>query len=473
LDVPNEANRDLSDYDVLVVGAGMAGYSAAIAASERGASVLLLEKMRDYGGSTAWSGGAFCFAGTSEQALAGINDDKELLRANLTQAGPDQTRSDLIDLYVDRQFEVYEWLKRLGVSFSPPVLSPGQTLPRSHSVSARPMLQLLHQHFLDAPQCRYIPEAEVMRVDRGDDGVARVVTVSIRGDQSIIVPRRAVVLATGGFSRSIDMFQRFAPWLVKAKRMGGEGATGDGFRMGVALGGDFADFGWMEGTFGAILPDYPSPQAWSNNDTQLLHAVYSGAVIVNKQGRRFVDESLSYRKLGNACLEQPDAVAFQLFDQAVMDSSRTEPITRNFKAALGRGLIRQLRSVRDAAKTMGLPGETVQAEICAYNREIQTGKESAFGRSSLLDGQGTPIPLLKAPFYIYACTTGISATYAGLLANGRMALLDVDGNEVPGIFVAGELVGGFHGPLPVSGTSICKAAIFGRAAGESAARFAA
>jgi fumarate reductase flavoprotein subunit len=459
------------EYDVIVVGAGMAGYAAAISASESGASVLLLEKMSMYGGSTAWSGGAFCFAGTPEQAAAGIEDNRELLRANLTQAGDDKTRPELIDLYVERQLEIYQWLKSLGVPFASPVLSPGQALPRSHSTSTRPMLKLLHEHFTGRPHCHYLAEAEVTRIDRDENGIARIVRARIEGEPRTIAARRAVVLATGGFARSNDLFERLVPWLSRAKRLGGEGSTGDGFRMGIALGADFADFGWMEGTFGAVLPNYPSPSAWVDNDTQLLHAVYAGGIILNKQGRRFIDESLSYRKLGNACLEQPDAVAFQLFDQSVMESSRHDPITRNFKGAFEKGLARQAATPGEAATLMGLPADIVEQEVAEYNRGIATGREPAFGRSSLLNGQGTPHPLVRAPFYIYACTTGISATYAGLLANRRMALLNVYGEEVPGVFVAGELVGGFHGPLPVSGTAICKAAIFGRTAGESAARF--
>lgn len=463
--------KELEGFDVVVAGAGMAGFAAAISAAEQGASVLLLEKMAEYGGSTAWSGGAFSFAGTEQQAALDIRDSKELLRADLTKGGEDKVCPDLIDLYVSRQQEVYGWLRKLGVQFAPPVLSPGQSVARSHAVNTRPMLKLLHEHFTAQPRCKYVSQAQVVRIERDDRGVARVVRARIQGEEVSFTARKAVVLASGGFSRSQDVFERFAPWLQKAKRMGGEGATGDALRIGGALGGALTDFGYLEGTFGAILPNYPCPQAWVDNDTILMHAVYSGAIILNKEGRRFADESLSYRKLGNICLEQPDAVAFQLFDQQVMDASREDPVTRNFKAALQRGLIQQADTVGEAAEMMGLPGEVVQAELQAYNRGIESeGRDPVFGRASLLNGQGRPIALVKAPFYIYACTTGISSTYAGLLANGRMQLVDVFGDPVEGVYLAGELVGGFHGPMPVSGTSICKAAIFGRAAGQNAAQ---
>jgi fumarate reductase flavoprotein subunit len=458
----------IGDFDVIVVGAGMAGYAAAISASREGASVLLLEKMKEPGGGTAWSGGAFSFAGTEEQRDAGIDDSEQLLREDLTRGGRENVRSDLVELYISRQHETYLWLKSLGVPFSAPVLSPGQSVPRSHATSARELLKLLHARFLELPKCSYLPEAAVVRVMR-DGASGRKLQVSRDGAIHDVTARRAVVLATGGFSRSADIIKRFAPWLEKAKRMGGEGATGDGFKFGVSLGGDFADFGWLEGTFGAILPNYPSPQAWIDNDTILMHAVYSGAIILNKEGRRFVDESLSYRKLGRACLEQPGAVAFQLFDTNVMEASRTEPVTRNFRNAFERGLIQKADSIRGAAELMGLPAEAVEHEVATYNQGIREGVEPTFGRGSLLNGQGKPVVLQTPPFYIYPCTTAIVATYAGLIANSRMALLDVYGDEVPGVFVAGEIVGGFHGPAPMSGTSICKAAIFGLTAGKNAA----
>ncbi|WP_028223413.1 FAD-dependent oxidoreductase [Paraburkholderia oxyphila] len=467
----SEQMRDLNEYDVLVVGAGLAGYAAAISASECGASVLLLEKMHTYGGSTAWSGGAFCFADTEDQAAAGIKDCDALLRMDLTRGGEEKSNPELIDLYLTRQREIYRWLKGLGVTFTPPVLSPGQSVPRSHGASPRVLLDLLHEHFLRQAHCRYIAGADVLGVERDGEGVARILRVCISGETNTLAARRAVVIATGGFSRSQDLFKRYAPWLENAKRMGGEGATGDGLKMGIALGGDITDFDYLEGSFGAILPNYPSPKAWSENDTTLMHAEYSGAIVLNKLGRRFVNESQSYRKLGAICLKQPGAVAFQLFDQSVMDTSRSEPVTRNFKAAFDRNLIHRANSIREAAQIMGLPADVVEAEVAEYNRHIEYGEEPAFGRNSLLNGEGKPFPLVNAPFYIYACTTGISSTLAGLVANGRMALLDTYGDEVPGVFLAGEVVGGFHGPISVSGTALSKAAIFGKTAGENAARF--
>jgi fumarate reductase flavoprotein subunit len=459
------------EYDVVVIGAGMAGFCAAISASEAGVSVLMLEKTAEPGGSTVWSGGAFAFAGTPEQEQAGIVDNEDLLLEDLTRAGPGRNHAGQVGLYVSRQRDTYLWLRKLGIEFGAPVLSPGQSVPRSISVDTRMMIKRLHAEFAEYPKGGFWIKANVHRLERDGDGRVRKVTVDVDGFPTTIRARRGVVIATGGFARGDALVTRFAPELELTKRLGGEGVTGDGIRMGWALGGDFVDAGWLEGTFGAILPHYPSPTSWTDSDTILLHAEYSGGIIVNKEGRRFVDESLTYRKLGLACLRQTDAIAFPIFDHSIMEQSREVPFTRNFKAAFERGgLIRRADSIGAAASIMGLRAGVVEQTVVRYNAAIDTGTDADFGRASLLSGHGIPVRIERAPFYIYACTTAIVSTYAGLVGNDRMELMDVFGEPVPGVFVAGEVVGGLHGPLPMSGTALGKAAIFGRTAGENAAK---
>jgi fumarate reductase flavoprotein subunit len=458
------------EYDVVVIGAGMAGICAAIAASEAGVSVLILEKMAEPGGSTVWSGGAFAFAGTPEQEQAGIVDNEHLLFKDLTSAGPGRNHAGQVGLYVSRQRDTSVWLRRLGIEFGTPVLSPGQSVPRSICVDIRLVMKQLQAEFAKYTKGTLWIKANAQRLHRDADGRVSKVMVDVNGVAVTIRAHRGVVIATGGFARGNALVTRFAPELEATKRLGGEGVTGDGIRMGWALGGDLMDAGWLEGTFGAILPHYPSPTSFADNDTILLHAEYSGAIIVNKEGRRFVNESLTYRKLGLACLRQTDAIAFQIFDQSIMEQSRAVPFTRNFKTAFERGgLIRRADSIGAAASAMGLSAGVVEQTAARYNAGIDAGCDVDFGRTSLLSGHGIPVRIERAPFYIYACTTAIVSTYAGLVGNERMELMDIFGEPVPGVFVAGEVVGGLHGPIPMSGTALGKAAIFGRTAGENAA----
>src|SRR5947209_7804274 len=123
-----------TEEPVIVLGGGLAGYSAAYEAAERGARVLLVEKAPEPGGSTVRSGGSFAFAGTDLQAAQGIEDNPELLRQDLLQGGGSQTDPELVELYVSHQIEAYEWLRRLGVEFHEVTLSGNQSAPRSHGV---------------------------------------------------------------------------------------------------------------------------------------------------------------------------------------------------------------------------------------------------------------------------------------------------------------------------------------------------
>jgi len=455
--------------DVLVIGGGMAGFAAAHAALEAGASVTLIEKAPAPGGSTLFSGGAFTFAGTRQQEEMGIADDSARLRDDLLKAGGGLTSEDQIELYVQGQRSTYEWLRGLGISFSTPFLSVGQTIPRSHATNTRILIDTLRSRAEDNPAFRLLPGCPAKRLVKVGERV-RGAEAIFNGQTVRIDARRGVVLATGGFAHSDQLIRRFAPALLQAKRIGGPGVTGDGIRMAWALGADFVDAGWLTGTFGCILPDYGKPQA-SAQPSFLLHAIYSGAIALNKRGHRFIDESSSYKVIGTQCLAQPESVAFQLFDQRVMDASRESPLTRNFKAAYElAGYINRGSTVDEAAESIGLDPQATRRTVEEYNAHVTTGARSQHSRSSLLNGIGNPTPLDRPPFYIYACTTAIVSTYAGIPINRRTEVLDVFGDAVPGLFAAGEVVGGFHGPHPMSGTSIAKAAIFGRAAGSVAAQ---
>jgi fumarate reductase flavoprotein subunit len=301
----------------------------------------------------------------------------------------------------------------------------------------------------------FCPKANAHRVKRDADGVVRTVTADIDGAPATLNARRGIVIATGGFARGDALITRFAPELERAKRLGGAGVTGDGIRMGWALGGDFVDAGWLGGTFGAVLPHYPSPDSWTDSDTILLHAEYSGAIIINKEGRRFADESLTYRKLGLACLQQTDAIAFQIFDESIMEQSRAVPGTRNFKAAFERGgLIRQADSAAAAALKMGLPAD-VEETVVGYNVGVDSGVDVDFGRDSPRR-QGSRVRIERAPFYIYAYHS--HCVDVCRIWHHRMELMDVFGEPVPGFYRWRG--GGGAWTVPMAALALGKAAIF-------------
>ncbi|MCO6385294.1 FAD-dependent oxidoreductase [Oceanicola sp. 502str15] len=457
--------------DVLVVGAGMAGYAAAISAAELGADVLLVEKEELDGGSSILAGASFAFAGTKAQADAGIEDDIETLRKDLLDVGGYKNNPEILELYLDHQLETYDWLRSVGVRFQDVQLSSNMSRPRSHPAVPAQIFEALRARAANFPNL-------VRLVGRGmtgltfEPGSGCVTGGKIRdadGAEHEVRADRGVVLATGGFARSRDLVQTFAPEQAPAIRLGGTGSDGDGLRMAWALGADMADMGYVKATFGIAMPDHPLEQRAYDGPRPLVHAMYRGGLIVNTESRRFISEANSYKVLGEACLRQSGAAAYQIFDQRVMDESREAPRTHDYRGALEAGLIHRGETLAEAAAKAGLDPDRVEQEVGLYNAAVAGQGADAFGRETLGMGVGTPRPVDQPAFYVFPCTSGLFSTYAGLKTDAGLQVRKVDGGVLTGLYAAGEVMGGFHGKGYMSGTGMGKSAVFGRLAGRLAA----
>lgn len=457
-----------SDVDLVVVGGGLAGHSAALEAAESGATVLLIEKTSRYGGSTVQSSGSFAFAGTQAQRDAGFEDSPENMAGDIVKASGGLANPELVNLYLDRQADAYDWLREHGVHFYPVSLSSNQNVPRTHSTDPRQLMEALHAAATANPRIRYADGAAVRRL--AQDAGGRVVGVDLTSAERshYVRARLGVVLASGGFSRNAELIEKFSPRMSSALRLGGEGNTGDGLLMAWKLGADFVDTAYVSGTFGISLNHYPEPRLPSAEDAALRLAIYRGGIAVNRRAERFADESISYKVLGERCLEQPDGVGFQIWDQRIMEQSAPSPTSTDFKGAFERGLVRTADDYRSLAATVGLDADKLEETIERYNRDVESGRDTVFGRESLGKGWGKLVKIDQGPFYIYPCTTAVLATYCGLRVNRKMQVIDVFGEPLAGLYAAGEIVGGFHGSGYMSGSSLSKSVIFGRAAAGAA-----
>lgn len=448
--------------DVVVIGGGLAGYCAALAAAEAGADVLLLEKQAQVGGSTVLSGGYFAFAGTDLQAAHGVTDSNELLFSDLRAVGEEKNDPALVGTYVNRQFTTYEWLRKNDIKFNLLEQASGQSVPRAHRARPLDVINTLSQKADDTGRVRIFVNVAVQRLDRNDHGI-EVVRAHFKGSECEIAVRSGLVIASGGFSRSEALLETFAPSQSQALRMGGSGNTGDGLRMAWELGANFRDMGYIKGTFGA------HPRA--NGDISLIIlALYRGAIAVNRQARRFVDESLSYKLLGDACLSQPDGIVFQIFDHTLMAKSAPGAPLYDFAYARQRGFMVEADDLVGLAEKIGLNATTLKATIDAYNRDVDAGRDATFGRDGLTHHAGALARIETPPFYAYPSTSALLATYGGLAVDPEMRVYNVFNEPIDGLFAAGEVVGGFHGASSMTGSSLGKSAIFGRIAGQSAAK---
>lgn len=451
------------DVDVIVIGGGLAGLCALNAALEGGCTARLIEKTNALGGSTVLSSGLVALTGTDEQASHGVVDSLELLRQDLTETGRGHCNSDLIDVYCREQLDTYRWMQSLGIQFGAPHAGSGQSVPRSHPIDTWNAIQTLARQ---ARSLGAMIDVGVHARRLVTDGPRVVGVVVDERTKSREITARAAVLASGGFSRSEKMLRRFAPAMSRALRAGGEGNTGDGLLMASKIGAGLADLAFVKGTFGI----FPFRSA-AEEGTGIL-AVYKGAIVVNGYGERFINESLPYKILGDACLAQPESIAFQIFDSTTMECSDSAVAIYNFKRRLEAGQVVQAGSVSELAEKLGIDVEPLVATVRRYNEAVSSGASDAFGRSTLVGGVGRPRPIEIAPFYGFPSTTVVLATYCGVTFDEQTRVTDVYGDVIDGLYAAGEVTGGFHGDGYVTGSSLGKSAIFGRVAGREAAQSA-
>ncbi|WP_017934532.1 FAD-dependent oxidoreductase [Nocardioides sp. Iso805N] len=450
---------------VLVLGAGLAGCAALLAAAEAGQYALLLEKTSQIGGSTVKSAGLSAFAGTDEQREQGIADDVELLRKDLLEVGRHRNDEALVDLYCEHQLETYRWLKAHGVRYGEIHAASGQSVARSHPTDTTAMLVSLLRAAGELG-ARIVFDTPARRLLTGPDsnGAIRVIGVEVDtpdGPREVLAD--AVVLATGGFSMDADLLTTFAPQLEHALRQGGAGNTGDGLKMAMSIGAGLRDTPYIKGTYGHYAAEHP------DEDGTGILAVYKGAIAVNREGRRFVDESRNYKDLGDVALAQPGVTTWQIFDGRVMAHSNDEVPIYEFAGRERAGMLVRADSIAGLEERLALPEGSLQRTVRDYNAAARGERPDEFGRAHLSGGVGTAFPLEQAPFYAHPSGTVVLATYCGLTVDTRLRVLDWDGEPIPRLYAAGELVGGFHGAGYMTGTSIGKAGIFGRLVGTHAA----
>ncbi|MBS0284338.1 MAG: flavocytochrome c [Proteobacteria bacterium] len=440
--------------DLIVIGGGAAGWSGALAAAQRGLEVTLLEKLSESGGSSALSGGCLAFAGTDLQVAQGISDSPDILFADLREVGQGVNDEALVRAYSDAQLDTYAWLKNAGVRFSPVLeAASGQSLPRVHTVDPADMVR----------QLRTAAEATGLVVYRANttatalirDGSGQVTGVELSHGDTINA-RLGVLIASGGFARNAELLERYAPHLAEAVFVAGAGSQGDGLLMAQKLGADVRDMEFVKGTFGKHPTD-------ETNDHS-LQAVYKGAIAINQDGRRFVDESISYKLLGDAVMAQPWHTAYQIMDQGIFDTGDDRVRILDFGRRLEEGLFYVADSLADLAAQIEVDPETLVATVHRYNTSVDDGRDAEFGREHLVHHFGALRKIETAPFYAYPSTAVVFGTYCGLRIDQEARVLDVDGKVIQGLYAAGEVTGGFHGAAYMTGSALGKAVVFGRLA---------
>lgn len=448
-------------YDLVVIGSGIAGQTAATSAAEAGLSTVLLEKTGNLGGSSAMSGGFFAFSGTEEQAAEGIADSAELFLKDMLESGGGVSDQALLETYLAHQDETYSWLKNQGVTFRALEISSGQSAARSHNSAITEVLATLHRNFTShGGETRLSHQATSLV--RDESGMVTGVLVSTPEGESLFRSRGGVVLATGGFSRSVELLHTFAPEQLAAIPYGGTGNTGDGLKMAWKLGAGMADMAYVTATYGSH-PD--TGEAFH----ELLTAYYMGAIVVNRSGRRFMNESQSYKVLGREVLKQPEGLGFQIFDAKVRAKSHPGIPLNDIDMLENIGHVHKADSLEELADVAGIDTAELVGTVTRYNASVSGEQADDVGRTNLCNGVGELLPLDQAPFYAYPAKALMTTTYCGITINTNAQVVDIDGDVIDGLYAIGEVTGGFHGAAYMTGTSLGKGAVFGRIVARHAA----
>lgn len=460
------AGRLDNEVDVVVVGAGGAGIAAAIELAEGKANVLVLEKqpvIED--SSTAQCGGVYAFAGTDFQDKQGIKDSNELFFNDLLAVGQKKNVRSLVQAYVDNQLDTYRWMTGFGIQWISIEALAGMSVPRGHVTDPAEALRIL-KRVAEKEGVKFLFETPVTGLVTEAGRVVGVTAQSIR--QTLRVKaNKGVLLATGGFGRDLERLAAIDPHLPNVVPVVGMGHTGDGHRWAEALGATFRDIEYVKPTFGIHY------QGQDNHSLCMLY--YNGGIIVNKQGKRFIDESKSYKDLGKASLAQTDSIGYQIIDQKIYDAAveRVKGLAPE-KALWGLEETRIQRllkadTLEGLAEKAGLPADALKETLAKYNKDVAAGKDSAFGRTALAGSSGKMVPISTPPFYCYPSRSCLPGTYGGIVVDEKLRVL-VKEDPIPGLYAAGELIGGFHGASYMSGTAVAKAVIFGRMAGRNLAK---
>ena len=483
--------------DVIVVGGGNAGLSAAMAAQDGGAQALLLEKapMELRGGNSYFTGGLFRFAFQGIDDVASVIHDLSEGERAMVDVGSYPTRA------------YYEDVMRVTEGLSDPLLLEvlvGQSLPTMQWLATKGVRWILamgRQSFKVDDKFKFFGNLVVEAVGGGvglsdmefaaaekmgvqmvydtkavrllTDRMGRVTGLTVRGPEGFQdIEASAVVLACGGFEANAEMRTRYlgAGWEL-AKVRGVPYNTGDGHRMALDIGA--LPYGHWSGAH-ACAWDYGAPAYGDRKITDLYQKhSYPYSVIVNIDGERFVDEGADYRnytyaKYGREILKQPQRAAFQIFDQKTVRLQREEYRIKEVTKATA-------DTIETLADRLGVDRAGLVRTVREYNEACQPGEFNPSVLDNVRTEGITPpksnwaLPLDSPPYEGYAVTCGITFTFGGLGVDSRAQALDTEHRTIPGLYAAGEILGGlFYHNYP-GGAGLMAGAVFGRRAGLSAA----
>ena len=455
-----EKTESSKDVDVVVVGGGGAGFAAAVTAKENGANVVLLEKMPQVGGNTLISGGEYAAPENDLQKEEGIEDSKELFADDVKEAGGDP---ELIDVLAEHATEDAYWLRDdIGVEWLDSLMFfGGHSVKRSLIPAAHSGNELIKNYLKKCEELgiEVITEADVKEILTEDNKITGVKAETPDGE--LTVNAKSVVLATGGFGSNDEMtYENDHEIDEYVKSTNSPGATGDGIIMAEALNADTVDMDKIQ-----LYPvcDPETGRLLYVGDTRLV----GGALLVNKEGKRFVEELGTRREISMAIKAQTDHVGYLLWDEKSNEvtgtmASNPEEAEEQFE----KGNLVKADTIEELAEHFDLDKDQLLETVKTFNENSKKEEDPEFNLRML----GWTIE--EGPYYMLKAAPAVHHTMGGLKINTDAQVIDKDGNPIEGLYAAGEVTGGIHGSNRLGSAAIADITVYGRIAGENAANFA-
>ena len=441
------------ECDIVVIGAGGAGLCAAIEAASNGYNVTVIEKQGIVGGNTNYSTGGINAAETSVQKNLGIEDSKDLFFDDTMKGGHYLNDPVLVRSFVDNGPLTIDWLMGLGADLSDIGLMGGSSVKRTHrpqgGTAIGPHLMKVLKEASESEKVEIRTSNKVTGLMMDGERVCGV-KVENRNGSKYQLKAKAVVIATGGFGANIEMVTKYCPQLKGFPTLNHKGATGDAFAWVEAIGGSMIQLEQIQ----------IHPTAEYVNHILITEAVRgNGAILVNAEGKRFVDEMQTRDVVSEAILSQTGDMAFLIFDDQVRKSLAA------IETYYNQGVLKEALTIEELAEKAGLPADVLTATMARYTKMQQNGCDEDFGRSAT----ALTAPLNVTPYYAVGVTPAIHHTMGGIKVDKDMHVLRIDNSVVPGLYAAGEVTGGLHGANRLGGNGVGDIVVNGKIAGRNAA----
>ena len=495
--------KDIEEtVDVVVVGAGGAGMTAAITATDAGKKVIVVESQPIAGGNSVRSTGGMNAAKTPYQdknefkeaagvektlataaekfadnetitALAatvksqwdtyqanpqGYFDSVELMELDTMIGGKGKNNPELVKALAENSAAAIEWLASIGAEVKNVGAFGGASVKRIHrpvnadgkvtAVGAY-IVPILEKNLQDR-NVQFLFDTTANEIIM-KDGKAVGIKGTGKDGHKVTINAKSVVIATGGFGANAEMVEKYKPELKGFATTNAEGAQGQGIDMATAAGAATVDMDQIQ--------IHPTVHIEEDGNAHLITEGLrgDGAILVNAEGKRFYDEVSTRDKVSAAIIEQTDKSAWLVVDQAMVD-----------KSAVIAGYIKSGYTVTGAtyeelAKAMGVDEATFTSTMNTWNQAVEAKSDAEFGRTSFAN------PLTTAPYYAIKITPAVHHTMGGIVINPKAEVLNEKGEAISGLYAAGEVTGGVHGANRLGGNAVADFVVFGRISGQSAA----